>query len=39
MYFIAITYLSMKRQIDHMIKHKYIPFDFGKKKYNQKVDK
>jgi len=39
MYFIAITYLSMKRQIDHMIKHQYIPFDFGKKKYNQKVDK
>jgi len=39
MYFIAITYLSMKKQIDNMIKHHYIPFDIGKKKYNQKVDK
>jgi hypothetical protein len=38
MYFIVITYLSMKKQIDHMIKHHYVPFDIGKKKYN-KFDK
>jgi len=38
MYFIIITYLSMKKQIDHMIKHRYVTFDIGKKKYNQ-VDK
>eukprot|EP00462_Mataza_sp_D1_P001494 CAMPEP_0175094746 /NCGR_PEP_ID=MMETSP0086_2-20121207/3767_1 /TAXON_ID=136419 /ORGANISM="Unknown Unknown, Strain D1" /LENGTH=34 /DNA_ID= /DNA_START= /DNA_END= /DNA_ORIENTATION= len=26
----------MKRQIKHMIKHKYVPFSFGKKKYAAK---
>ena len=33
-YFILLFVMMMKRQIKHMIKYKYIPFDFGKKKYN-----
>jgi hypothetical protein len=32
-YFIALFVLTMRRQIAHMIKHKYIPFNLGKKKY------
>lgn len=32
-YFVVLFFLTMKRQIKHMIKHKYIPFDIGKKKY------
>ena len=30
MYFIALFFLTMKRQIKHMIKYKYVPFSFGK---------
>ena len=30
-YFIVLFVLTMKRQIKHMIKHKYVPFSFGKK--------
>ncbi|KAG8852950.1 hypothetical protein FRB96_008469 [Tulasnella sp. 330] len=34
MYFFALFALTMRRQIRHMIKYKYIPFDFvGKQKY------
>lgn len=33
MYFIILFSLTMKRQIQHMIKYKYLPFDFGKTKY------
>ena len=33
MYFIILTAITMKRQIKHMIKYKYIPFDLGKKTY------
>ena len=33
MYFIALFFLTMKRQIKHMIKYKYVPFSFGKTKY------
>ena len=33
MYFIVLFYITMKRQIAHMIKHKYIPFSFGKPAY------
>lgn len=29
-YWIVLFVLTMKRQILHMIKYKYIPFDFGK---------
>eukprot|EP00164_Ancoracysta_twista_P003176 GFYU01004238.1.p1 GENE.GFYU01004238.1~~GFYU01004238.1.p1 ORF type:complete len:164 (-),score=46.49 GFYU01004238.1:108-563(-) len=32
-YFIILFGLTMKRQIKHMIKYKYIPFDFGKKSF------
>jgi len=32
-YFCILFTITMKRQIKHMIKYKYIPFDFGKKKY------
>lgn len=33
LYFFVLFFITMKRQIKHMIKHKYIPFDLGKKKY------
>jgi len=36
MYFIALFVLTMKRQIKHMIKFKYVPFNFGKTKYQGK---
>ena len=36
MYFIALFVLTMKRQIKHMIKYRYIPFSFGKTKYKGK---
>jgi len=32
-YFCVLFILTMKRQIKHMMKHKYLPFSFGKKKY------
>eukprot|EP00948_MAST-09A_sp_MAST-9A-sp1_P003343 g3343.t1 len=32
-YFFALFYITMRKQIRHMIKHKYIPFDFGKPKH------
>lgn len=31
-YFFVLVYATMKRQIQHMIKHRYIPFDLGRKK-------
>jgi len=33
LYFIALFVLTMKRQIKHMIKYKYIPFSMGKTRY------
>ncbi len=33
MYFCFLFFLTMRRQIHHMIKFKYIPFDIGKKSY------
>ena len=33
LYFIALFTLTMKRQIKHMIKYKYVPFSFGKTRY------
>ena len=30
LYFIALFFLTMKRQIKHMIKHRYVPWSFGK---------
>uniref|UniRef100_A0A7S3K339 Protein RER1 n=1 Tax=Aureoumbra lagunensis TaxID=44058 RepID=A0A7S3K339_9STRA len=33
LYWIALVFLTMKRQIKHMIKHKYVPWSYGKAKY------
>ena len=33
-YFILIFFLIMRRQIKHMIKYNYLPWDSGKKTYN-----
>ncbi|KAI4320977.1 hypothetical protein MLD38_034404 [Melastoma candidum] len=35
-YWIVLFVLTMKRQIMHMIKYKYIPFNVGKQKYGGK---
>ncbi|CAH9077861.1 unnamed protein product [Cuscuta europaea] len=35
-YWIVLFVLTMKRQITHMIKYKYVPFDHGKLKYSRK---
>ncbi|KAF5348656.1 hypothetical protein D9758_006780 [Tetrapyrgos nigripes] len=35
-YFFVLLTLTMRRQIQHMIKYKYIPFDIGKAKYGGK---
>ncbi|CAL9730513.1 protein Rer1p [Monosporozyma unispora] len=32
-YFVILFALTMRRQIQHMIKYKYVPLDLGKKKY------
>lgn len=36
LYWVTLFVLTMKRQIRHMIKYKYIPFSFGKQKYKGK---
>ncbi|KAG2266594.1 hypothetical protein Bca4012_075934 [Brassica carinata] len=33
-YWVVLFFLTMRRQISHMIKHKYIPFSIGKQKYS-----
>lgn len=35
MYFITLFCITMKRQIKHMIKYRYLPFSIGKPKYQQ----
>ncbi|XP_023007341.1 protein RER1A-like [Cucurbita maxima] len=35
-YWIVLFVLTMRRQISHMIKYKYIPFSLGKQKYGGK---
>ncbi|ODV77783.1 retrieval of early ER protein Rer1 [Suhomyces tanzawaensis NRRL Y-17324] len=35
MYFIILFTLTMRKQIQHMIKYKYLPFDIGKTKYRK----
>ncbi|KAK7472475.1 hypothetical protein VKT23_000590 [Stygiomarasmius scandens] len=35
-YFFVLFTLTMRRQIQHMIKYRYIPFDIGKTKYGGK---
>lgn len=34
-YFFALFFVTMKRQIKHMLKHRYVPFSFGKKSYGK----
>ena len=38
-YFILIFFLIMRRQIKHMIKYKYLPWDSGKKTYSHTSQK
>eukprot|EP00798_Chlamydomonas_sp_ICE-L_P004503 gene4503-14663_t len=33
LYWFVLFFVTMKRQIQHMVKYRYIPFSFGKKKY------
>mmetsp|Transcript_33846 Transcript_33846/g.67714 ORF Transcript_33846/g.67714 Transcript_33846/m.67714 type:complete len:196 (-) Transcript_33846:135-722(-) len=37
-YFIALFVMTMRRQIQHMIKHRYIPISLGKPKFKGKDD-
>lgn len=37
LYFIALFFLTMKRQIKHMIKHRYVPWSWGKTKFQGKA--
>ena len=30
LYWLALATFTLRRQIKHMIKHRYLPFDFGK---------
>ncbi|KAL0438525.1 UNVERIFIED_CONTAM: protein RER1B [Sesamum latifolium] len=32
-YWVFLFFLTMKRQITHMIKYRYVPFNFGKQQY------
>jgi len=36
LYWIVLFVLTMKRQIRHMIKYRYVPFSLGKQRYNGK---
>ncbi|XP_076451641.1 protein RER1-like [Babylonia areolata] len=38
MYFIILFTITMKRQIKHMIRYRYLPFSHGKAKYKGKED-
>lgn len=38
MYFIVLFVITMKRQIKHMVKYRYLPFSHGKRKYKGKDD-
>ncbi|KAH3821393.1 protein RER1-like [Dreissena polymorpha] len=38
MYFIILFVITMKRQIKHMIKHRYVPWSSGKTRYKGKED-
>jgi len=38
MYFITLFCITMKRQIKHMIKYKYLPFTHNKPRYTSKVE-
>ncbi|CAM9862164.1 unnamed protein product, partial [Phaeothamnion confervicola] len=32
-YFLALLFLTLKKQINHMVKHRYVPWNWGKQKY------
>lgn len=34
-YFIVLTFLTLRRQIQHMYKHHYVPWTTGKRRYGQ----
>lgn len=34
-YFVLLTFVTMRRQVAHMVKHGYVPFDLGKRTYSQ----
>lgn len=34
-YFFVLLFLTLRNQIQHMIKYRYVPFDFGKKKFSK----
>lgn len=36
MYFVMLFTMTMKQQLRHMIKHKYVPFSWGKQTYGGK---
>ncbi|XP_050208511.1 protein RER1A-like [Mercurialis annua] len=36
-YWIILVFMTMRRQIMHMIRYKYVPFTFGKQKYGKKA--
>jgi hypothetical protein len=36
-YFFILFFITMKRQIKHMVKHRYLPFSFGKTQYKGKA--
>lgn len=38
MYFIILFVITMKRQIKHMIRHRYVPWSHGKTRYKGKED-
>lgn len=38
LYFIILFSITMKRQIMHMIRYRYIPFTYGKRRYKGKED-
>ena len=35
MYWFMLFFMTMKQQIKHMIKHKYVPISWGKKQYGE----
>ena len=35
MYFVILFTLTMRKQVQHMIKYRYLPFDFGKARYSR----
>lgn len=37
-YWVALFFLTMKRQILHMVKHRYVPWSAGKAVYKGKKD-